>query len=93
MNLGSEAANRLARVAKLVEVTPLGLDPQANADNVASLEAATPAERALYARKYAGFKTPPSDATWTMFCQAVRARITPANGNAGDPAEHITRGG
>ena len=79
MNYGSEQANRQAKVDALVAVTPIGMDPKANADNLRLLEQATPAQRAAYALKYAGCKTPPSDRTWSMFLEAMRARLAPAN--------------
>jgi hypothetical protein len=92
VNFGSEAANRTAKVLRLIEVTPLGTDARTNADVVEMLAAATPAQRAKYAAD-AGCSAP-SETTWRLFVEAMRQRIARANGNAGrDPADAITRGG
>lgn len=91
MNAFEELA-RARKVARIVAALPFSADTACNLDALAYLESATPEQRADFARKHAGLKNPPSERTWRLVCEAYRARIQPANGNAGDPANHITRG-
>lgn len=86
-----EVQARLEKVNRLIRVTPLGVDPEANADVIRMLEAATAEQRAKYA-KDAGCRRPPSDETWRQFVEAMRARVMPANTNSrrSDPADAIT---
>lgn len=87
-----EAERRAVRVARIVAVVPLSTDARCNADALAYLESATPEQRAKFAREHAGLKRPPSDITWRLVCEAVRARMTPQNNNGrhADPADAIT---
>jgi hypothetical protein len=86
-----EAEARAVRVARIVAVIPVSTDAKCNADALAYLESATPQQRAAFARQYAGLKRPPSDTTWRLVVEAVRARMTPQNTNSlRDPADAIT---
>jgi hypothetical protein len=80
-----EAQARAIRVARIVAAIPVGTDARCNADALAYLESATPKQRADFARKHAGLKRPPSDETWRLVCEAVRARMNPRNSNGRDP--------
>lgn len=87
MNAYEELA-RMKKVQRLVEVTPIGTDPKANADVIRMLEEATPEARADYAKRHAGLKSPPSNRTWAAFIAAMRARVTPANDRPAPAEEH-----